>query len=299
VLRSHHVLAGVVTQPDRASGRGQGRSFSPVKQVAVDNDLPLLQPERLQDPSVIRTLRDWRVDLGVVAAYGKIFPAALLELPRFGMINVHASILPKYRGAAPIHRAVMAGETETGITIIRLIQDLDAGPMLGAATRPIGPNETAEEIERDLSFLGAAVLMRVIDDIAAGTTVEVIQDSAQASYAPRLAKSEGLIDWSKPARQIHNQIRGLHPWPHAFTYLEGARYIILESRLESTSSGLSTLDARAGQILTASGDELTVRAGDGALGILTIQPEGRRPLGAREFLAGYPVRVGQVFAGPR
>ncbi|MGH9147789.1 MAG: methionyl-tRNA formyltransferase, partial [Vicinamibacterales bacterium] len=239
LLRSQHVLVGVVTQPDRPRGRGQRQSDSPVKQVALESHLPILQPDRVRDPAVIDTLRNWQMDLGVVAAYGKILPPTLLQLPRFGMINVHASLLPKYRGAAPIQRAVMAGETETGITIIRLIEELDAGPMLGMATRHIEPDETAEEVEHDLSFLGAALVMSVMDDVAAGSAREESQDSSQVSYARRLSKAEGLIDWTKSARHIHNQIRGLYPWPHAFTYLDGVRYIILKSRVESPASAPS------------------------------------------------------------
>ena len=300
LLRSRHVLAGVVTQPDRPRGRGQRPSDAPIKQVANRERLPLLQPEGLHDAAVVETLRDWRIDLGVVAAYGKILPQTLLEVPRFGMINVHASLLPKYRGAAPIQRAVMAGETETGITIIRLVRELDAGPMLGTATRRITPDETAEEIESDLALLGAALLMSVIDDIAAGTAQEIPQESTHASYAPRLSKAEGLIDWTQPARRIHDQIRGLHPWPHAFTYLGGVRYIILESRLvEPIQSDVPRWQqAHAGDILDAEGDHLTVKAGDAAVAILTIQPEGRRPLGVRDFLAGHPLRPGQSFGSP-
>jgi methionyl-tRNA formyltransferase len=239
------------------------------------------------------------MDLGVVAAYGKILPPTLLQLPRFGMINVHASLLPKYRGAAPIQRAVMAGETETGITIIRLIEELDAGPMLGMATRHIEPDETAEEVEHDLSFLGAALVMSVLNDVAAASAQEESQDASQVSYAPRLSKAEGLIDWTKSARHIHNQIRGLYPWPHAFTYLDGVRYIILKSRVESPAATPSDASgARAGQIVRASGDDLMVRTGDTAVAILSIQPEGRRPLNTREFLAGHAVRPGQAFGGP-
>lgn len=296
LLRSRHEVAGVVTQPDRPRGRGQRHSDAPVKQVALGANLPIVQPERMQDPSLLETLRDWRVDLGVVVAYGRILPSALLELPRLGMINVHASLLPKYRGAAPIQRAVMAGETETGVTIIRIVQALDSGPMLGAATRPLDPDENAEQVEEDLSFLGAALAMSVLDDLAAGKMDDTPQDTAHATYAPRLSKSEGLIDWTNSAQRIHNQIRGLYPWPHAFTYLDGARYIFLESRVRSDTADSS--HARSGQILRASGDDLMVRTGDAALNVLKIQPEGRRPLHAREFLAGHALRTGQVFGGP-
>jgi methionyl-tRNA formyltransferase len=296
LLRSRHAVAGVVTQPDRPRGRGQRHSDAPVKQVSLEAKIPVLQPERMQDLALLETLRSWHIDLGVVAAYGRILPSTLLELPRLGMINVHASLLPKYRGAAPIQRAVMAGETETGITIIRIVQALDSGPMLGMATRSIGPDETAEQVEDDLSFLGAALVMSVIDDLEAGRAQETPQDPAEATYAPRLTKSEGLIDWTNAAQRVHNQIRGLYPWPHAFTYLDGARYILLESRAGSSTAESS--HARAGQILRASGDDLVVKAGDAVLAVLKIQPEGRRPLHVREFLAGHSVRPGQVFGRP-
>jgi methionyl-tRNA formyltransferase len=296
LLRSTHTVAGVVTQPDRPRGRGQRHSDAPVKQVALEANLPILQPERMQDTSLLETLRGWQLDLGVVIAYGRILPSTLLELPRLGMINAHASLLPKYRGAAPIQRAIMAGETETGVTIIRIVQALDSGPILGAATRPVDADENAEEVEEDLSLLGAALVMSVIDDLAIGKMDATPQNDAQATYAPRLAKSEGLVDWTNAAQRVHNQIRGLYPWPHAFTYLNGTRYILLESRVPSAAADSS--HARPGQILRAAGDDLTVKAGDAALDVLMIQPEGRRPLHIREFLAGHTVRPGQVFGGP-
>lgn len=300
LLRSDHAVAGVVTQPDRPRGRGQHLTIGPVKRVALDHELPVLQPERMKDPAFQDAVHGWQVDLAVVAAYGRILPQTLLELPRLGMINVHASLLPKYRGAAPIQRAVMAGERETGITIIRLVEELDAGPMLAKLVQPVGPDDTSEDIEQQLAFLGAALLVSVVNDIAAARAVEVPQDSAQATLAPRLTKAEGLIDWMLPAQSIHNRVRGLHPWPHAFTFLEGARYIILRSRPEQAGVASGARDARPGEVLAASGDQLFVSCGDGsALAILEIQPEGRRPLEIREFLSGRHLRPGQVFSpGP-
>lgn len=300
LLRSDHAVVGVVTQPDRPRGRGQHLRMGPVKRVALEHELPVLQPERMKDPTFLDALRGWQVDLAVVAAYGKILPQTLLELPRLGMINVHASLLPKYRGAAPIQRAVMAGERETGITIIRLVQELDAGPMLAKLVQPVRPDDTSDEIEQQLAFLGAALLVSVVNDIAVGRAVEVPQDSAQATLAPRLTKAEGLIDWMLPAQSIHNRVRGLHPWPHAFTYLGGARYIILRSRSERPAAIFpGSRDARPGEVLAASGDQLFVRCGDGSvLAILEIQPEGRRPLEVREFLSGHHLRPGQQFSAP-
>lgn len=299
LLRSDHQVVGAVTQPDRPSGRGQHLAIGPVKRLALDHKLPVLQPERMKDPTFLDALRGWQIDLAVVAAYGRILPRMLLELPRLGMINVHASLLPKYRGAAPIQRAVMAGERETGITIIRLVEELDAGPMLAKLAQPVGPDDTSEDVEQQLAFLGAALLVSVVNDIAAGHAVEIPQDSAQATHAPRLTKAEGLVDWMLPAQAIHDRVRGLHPWPHAFTYLDGARYIIMRSRPEAGSSLASgSRDARLGEVLAASGDHLLVRCGEGStLAILEIQPEGRRPLAVREFLSGHHLRPGQVF-GP-
>ena len=299
--RSRHPVIGVVTQPDRPHGRGQHHSEGPVKQVALAHQLPMLQPERIQDPVFLDSLRDWQPDLGIIAAYGKILSQTLLEIPRLGMINVHASLLPKYRGAAPIHRAIMAGERETGITIMRVVKELDAGPMLGVLAHPIRPDQTSEEVEQELAFLGAALLLGVLEDVAAGRAIEIPQDPAAATFAPRLTKGEGLIDWTSSALRIHDKIRGLHPWPHAFTYLNGARYILLKSEPGRTAGRLP--DPRVacpGEILVASGEQLIVKTGDneGSIRILEIQSEGGKPLQAREFLAGHPLHAGQVFGRP-
>jgi methionyl-tRNA formyltransferase len=299
LLRSDHILVGVVTPPDRPRGRGQHLTEGPVKRLALDHNLPVLQPARISDPAFLEALRRWRVDLGVVAAYGKILTQTLLDLPRLGMINVHASLLPKYRGAAPIQRAVMAGEPETGVTIMRIVRELDAGPMLATVVQSIGPEKTSDEIEQELAFLGAALLVSVVNDIASDRVVEMPQDSSQATYAPRLTKSEGLIVWTQSAQSIHNRVRGLHPWPHAFTYLDGARYIIHRTRIEAdVSHRFDSSRACAGQILAASDGKLLVNCGEGGtLAILQIQPEGRRPLEIREFLSGHHLRPGQVFTG--
>ena len=300
LVRSHHRVVGVVTQPDRPSGRGQRRAEGPVKQAALAHGLPVLQPDRLQAPDVLEAFRAWQADIGVVAAYGRILPPALLDLPRFGMVNIHASLLPKYRGAAPIQRAVVAGEIETGVTIMRLGPELDAGPMLAARAVPIGPDETSEALERDLAVLGATLLASTLDDIVAGRAVETPQDPARATYAPRLAKSEGLIDWAHPARQIHNLIRGLHPWPHAFTYLDGVRCVILTSRLLAGRQSADELPAPApGEVWEASGDRLIVQCGGGdVLSIVELQRDGRRVQTAREFVSGRGARRGQMFGPP-
>lgn len=281
---SRHPVAGVVTQPDRPRDRGQRSHPSPVKQLAERHGLPVLQPERLRDAVFLEALASLGADLGVVAAYGKILPEAVLAIPAMGLINVHASLLPKYRGAAPIHRAVMAGESQTGITIMRVVKALDAGPMLSAVSRPIGPDETSSEVERDLAMVGATALLRAVEALAAGHAHEAPQDESQASYAHRLEKADGMIDWFRPARALHNQIRGLHPWPHAYADLDGERTILLRSQVE-TEQNLGR-NVEPGALLEASGDVLSVQTGKGVLRLIELQREGRRPVSAREFIAG-------------
>jgi methionyl-tRNA formyltransferase len=251
----------------------------------------------MSDPDFVAALDDAAPDLAVVAAYGRLLPDRLLELPRFGMINVHASLLPKYRGAAPIHRAIMAGETETGITIIRLVHEMDAGPMLSSRSLAIEPADTSVALERRLAQLGADLLLESVDDIAAGRSTESPQDHERATFAPKITRDDGVIDWGGTAIAIHNQVRGLHPWPHAFSYVGGRRLLLL--RTEPVPHALdeaSPSEPVAGEILTAQGDRLIVAAGDHtSLAIHELQPEGRRALGTREFLAGHRLVPGARF----
>ena len=281
---SRHAVVGVVTQPDRPRDRGQRVHPSPVKELAWRHGLQVLQPERLRDAASLEALASLNADLGVVAAYGKILPEAVLGIPAMGLINVHASLLPKYRGAAPIHRAVMAGEAQTGVTIMRIVKALDAGPMLSAVSRPIGPDETSSAVERDLALMGAGALVRAVEALSSGNAHEALQDESQTTYAHRLEKADGLVDWSRPARALHNQIRGLHPWPHASADLDGERTILLRSQVE-TEQNLGR-NVEPGAILEASGDVLSVQTGTGVLRLLELQREGRRPVSAREFIAG-------------
>lgn len=298
LVASPHPIVGVVTQPDRPRGRGQLVTESPVKRIASSRGLPIAQPERMKDAAFLGTLTAWEPELGVVAAYGKILPDAVLNAFRLGIINVHASLLPKYRGAAPVHRAVIAGEKETGVTIIRLVREMDAGPMLTRRSRPIGSDETSDVVEGDLAQIGADLLLEVVTEIEADTVREEAQDHAQATFAPRLTKDEGLIDWSRPAAAIHNRVRGLHPWPLAFSFLGPARVLILRAALVTRDTPDPA--AAPGQVLEAQGDRLIVAAGGGAaLAICEIQPEGRRRLTAREFLAGHRVAVGAMFSSTR
>ncbi len=296
LLASPHPVVGVVTQPDRPRDRGQKLTEGPVKTVALSHAIPVLQPERLRDPVFLHALAAFGADLGVVAAYGKILPESVLAIPRLGLMNVHASLLPRYRGAAPIQRAVMAGETRTGIAIMRVVRELDAGPILTTAATDIDPDETSVQVAVRLAGMGASLLLRVIDDLGRGIAVETPQDDRLATYAPRLVKGDGAIRWDAPARVVHNQVRGLVPWPHAFTTISGQRCLVLQTAIVESGGGPARADGGAGEpgvVIEASGPSLCVSAGGGtALRILRIQPEGRRPMSAREFLAGHPLSPG-------
>ena len=293
--QSRHQVAAVVTQPDRARGRGQRPQAGPVKQFATQHGLVVLQPDRMRDEGFLASLRALEADLGVVVAYGRILTPTVLAIPRLGLVNVHASLLPRYRGAAPIHRAVMAGDAQTGVTIMRVVQALDAGPMMAKASRAIDPDETSEDVERDLATIGARVLLEVVDALAEGRAAEVPQRDEEATYAPKIDRADGVIDWSRPAIAIHNQVRGLHPWPHAWADLNGERVIVHRSAIEPGDDS----DATPGSILAAEGDRLVVQTGQGLLRLVTVQREGRRPVPVKEFLAGYRVTPGAAFQQSR
>jgi methionyl-tRNA formyltransferase len=299
LLRSRHPVVGVVTQPDRPRGRGHRVSDAPVKQQAQAAGIPILQPDTLKTPEFLDALRAFAADLGIVAAYGRILTDAVLAVPPLGMINVHASLLPRYRGAAPVHRAVIAGDTETGVTIMRVVKALDAGPMLATVRRRIGPDETSDQVEQSLASLGADLLVATVDALHTGRAVEIPQDDRAATYAPRLTKADGVVDWSATALRIHNLIRGLHPWPHAFAHVADRRIILHRSTVRHSGGpddpGPAT---EPGTILRAHGDHLDVATGDGVLGLLEIQAEGKRPMAARDFLAGHALRQGDRFTSP-
>ena len=292
LLDSSHRVVGVVTQPDKPRGRGQKLSDAPVKALALERGLVTLQPERLSRDAFESDVRAVNADLGVVAAYGKILPEWLLQTPPFGMINVHASLLPKYRGAAPVHRAVINGDSETGVTIMRVVKALDAGPMMARVIRGIGPDETSDVVERALATLGASLLVRVVDDLAAGRAIELPQNDLEATYAPRLTKEEGRVDFSLPARAVHNRIRGLRPWPTAYTFLTGRRLVFHQARVSDHRAG----SAAPGTCIAAGGQGITIACGnDDAIDVMQIQPEGRRSMSARDYFAGHGTLVGQRF----
>ena len=288
LVGSRHQVVGVVTQPDRPRGRGQKVQPGAVKRVADTHGLTTLQPERLSDPAVLGSLEALRPDLGVVAAYGKILAQRVIDLPRLGLINVHASLLPRWRGAAPVHRAILAGDHQTGVTIMRVVLALDAGPMLAKVTTEIGVDETSAEVESRLSTLGAALLAETVDRLASGPVPEEAQDERLVTYASRLTRRDSQIDWARPAAAIHNQIRGLQPWPLAGAMLNGRRVSFLKSAVVSTGPS----GARAGTVTAVDSDAFIVAAQPGSVRILSIQEAGRAPMRVRDFLNGRRVSPG-------
>lgn len=287
----HRVLA-VFTQPDKPRNRGMKPAPPPVKRLAESQGTPVYQPASLRDPAALELLKSLRPDLIAVAAYGKLLPPSVLELPELGCVNVHASLLPKYRGAAPIHWAVINGEEETGITIMRMAEALDAGDILLQMKTPIGREETSEALHDRLSLLGAEALGRALPLLAAGKLTAVPQDPAGATYAPMLSRELSEVDWNRPAAAILNQIRGLLPWPAAGTSLGGKRLKLLEARPGGPCS------APAGKVLSSNGEGILVSCGDqNAVRITRLQGEGGKKMAASDYLRGHPVLPG-TSAGP-
>lgn len=285
-------LLAVVTQPDKPKGRDLKLGPTPVGALAETLVLPLHKPRRARDPEFIELIRSLRPELMVVVAYGQILPQTLLDIPRHGCLNVHTSILPKYRGAAPIQWAIVEGEPETGVSLMQMDAGLDTGPVIAEARTPIHDEDDAQTLHDRLAGLGAELLLRTIPDFIAGRLQPVTQPAEGSTYARKITKEDGRIDWSRPARAIFNQIRGFNPWPVAFTHLStSGRSRLLKiwrGRVEERSPG------RPGEILAAGGEELVVACGTGALRILELQPEGSRRMSAREFLSGHPLSAGTV-----
>lgn len=291
LIGSRHRVAAVISQPDRPKGRGQTLRPTPTKRVGQAHGIPVLQPAKIREQAFLDQIRGFAPDLGVVVAFGRILPDALIRIPRLGMINVHASILPRYRGAAPIQRAVIAGDPETGVTIMRIETELDAGATFAVRVVPIPPDATSGQMESKLAILGAQLLLPVVDGLNAGTAVETPQDHLRATFAPKISKEEGPIDWNQPAAVIHNRVRGLQPWPLASTTLNGRRLVLRRSGVGPPSESMSP-----GTVARAHGDEIVVACGEGtSLQIFEIQPEGKRTMTTREFVAGRGVTVGDRF----
>ena len=285
VANRHHIVM-CVTPPERPQGRGLSREPSPVKRAAVRLGLPLLQPQRLE----ARLFAGLRPEVGVVAAYGQLIRRDLLALPAHGMVGVHPSLLPKYRGAAPVAWALLNGEARSGVTIFRLNERLDAGEMISQQVIPIEPQEDAQALTERLARLGAQELVRALESMAAGRVTFTPQDDAQASFAPKLTKAQGRIDWSQSASAIERLVRALVPWPGATVDWGGEPLKVWKA---SVGAAESSPHPTPGTVVRVRAEAVSVATGEGILDLKDVQPAGRRRMRIQEFLAGHPIRIGE------
>ena len=283
ILADGFDVVGVYTQPDRPKGRGMKMVASPVKQIAQAANIPVFQPENFREEQTVQQLRDLKPDVCAVVAYGRILPQKVLDIPTFGCINIHASILPKYRGSAPYQWAVLDGLKETGVTAMYLCREMDAGDIIDVSRTPIGENETAGELLDRLAVLGADLLSKTLTRFASGERiVGTSQNPEEVCYAPMLDKTMCPIDWSKTARQVHDHVRGLHPWPVATMELQGKLFKVHETRVVSGSG-------QPGSILELNKNGLVVACGEGAVEIRSLQAEGGKRMAAPDYFRGHPL----------
>ena len=289
LLEAGHQVCGVFCQPDKPVGRHQNKlQPPPVKVVAQEHDIPVFQPTKLRDGSALAQLQEWTPELIVVAAYGRILPDEILNLPPKGCINVHSSLLPRYRGAAPIHWAIVNGDEETGVTIMDMATELDAGDIISQVKTPIDSEETVEMLHDRLAQLGGTLLVQTVADIAASTAVRTKQEASQVTYAPMLSRALSPIDWKRTAKEIHNQVRGLVPWPATSTDIFGGETVKVFSVCEPDL----TTQKEAGTILAANQQGIDVACGDGkVIRILELQAPGSRRMAAADYLRGHPIKV--------
>lgn len=286
ILDDGFQVVGVYTQPDRPKGRGMKMVYSPVKQIAVDHDLPVYQPENFRSEETVEQLRQLRPDVVAVVAYGRILPQNVLDIPPKGCINIHASLLPQYRGSAPYQWAVLDGQEKTGVTAMYLSRQMDAGDMIEKVETPIGENETAGELLDRLAVLGADLLSRTLRRMEQGTVEAEPQDPSGVTYAPMLDKSICPIDWSKTARQVHNHVRGLNPWPVATAVIGGTNF-----KIHSTVVIHGVHNAQPGTVLALTKTGLQVACGEGAVEIRVLQAEGGKRMAAPDYFRGHPLEI--------
>lgn len=282
ILADGFQVVGVYTQPDRPKGRGMKLAYSPVKQVALEHGLPVFQPENFREEETVQTLRDLRPDICAVVAYGRILPQKVLDVPGLGCINIHASLLPAYRGSAPYQWAVLDGREKTGVTAMYLCREMDAGDIIDTEETPIGENETAGALLDRLAVLGAGLLSKTLTRFRQGPVAATPQDPALVSYAPMLDKSLCPIDFTKTARQVHDHVRGLQPWPVATMELKGQRFKVHETVVTEG-------EGRPGEILGLTKTGLIVACGQGAVEIRSLQAEGGKRMAAPDYFRGHPL----------
>lgn len=291
LVEAGHEVCGVFTQPDKPKNRGMKLQASPVKEFSLSVGVPVFQPAKMRDGEAMGILRELSPELIVVAAYGKILPPDILSLPRLGCVNVHTSLLPKYRGAAPINWAILNGEDETGVTIMYMAEGLDTGDILAQEATPIHIEENAAQLFERLANIGAKLLVKTVEQLEMGDVKAVPQDDSLSCYAPMLSKELSPMDWGKTARQLHDQVRGLYPWPAATTVLDGVRCKVL-------CTGLPKVYTQQAPGIVLQADKRGLRiscGGGGVLEIVELQPDGKKAMTASAFLMGHPIQVGTKF----
>jgi methionyl-tRNA formyltransferase len=292
IINSKHEVVGVITQPDKPKGRGQKVQPTPVKEEALKYNIPVFQPEKIKNnPDIVEIIKNLNPDISVVVAYGKIIPEEIINIPKHKTINVHASLLPKYRGSAPIQRAIMDGEEETGVCIMEIVKELDAGDVYQCRKVKINPDDDIITLHDKLAKEGSDLLIEVLDKIEKGELIKTPQDHQKATYAKPIQKEEGKINWEKPAKDIHNQIRALKVWPKAYTEFRGQQVKILESAVVDCDK-----KAKSGEIIKANDKEgIVVATGEGCLLIKTIQFPNSKPITSQDAVKGYRIKEGERF----
>ena len=296
LVNSEFSVVGVVCQPDRPSGRGKKIQFGPVKTLALAQNLPVVQPEKVKHPSFLETLQSWNPDVIVVAAYGRILPQVILDLPPRGCLNVHGSLLPKYRGAAPIQWAVINGEPETGVTIMVMDAGMDTGAILEQAVVPISAEDTAGDMAVRMAEVGGSLLVSTLQKWAKGMVAPQPQNESKATLAPILKKEDGLLDWSQSVPTLANRVRGLSPWPGAFTFVNGERWGIWKVQIEA-HGGNAALPSKdnscvPGTIIGVTKNAILVQTGQGVLRLLEIQPANKKRMAVADYVVGHQIDVG-------
>ena len=290
-LLEHHEVLAVVTQPDKRKGRGKAMQFTPVKEKALEYNIPVYQPVKVRnDEEFLATMKELNPDIIVVTAFGQILPESILNLPKYGCINVHASLLPKYRGAGPIQWAVINGEKESGVTIMYMEKGLDTGDMLEKVVVPLDPKETGESLHDKLSVAGNDILLKAMKAIEDGTAVREKQDDSMSTYAPMFDKAMGEIDWTKDAKELERLIRGLYPWPSAYTHF-GTKVM----KVFSADVVERQTKEVAGTVVEVTKDSIVVQAGNNCLALKEVQLEGKKRMEVKAFLLGYAIKVGEQF----
>lgn len=297
-LIAHHKVIAVVTQPDKPKGRGKAMACPPVKETAMAHDIPVYQPVRVREESFVGTLRELQPDVIVVVAFGQILPESILNIPPYGCINVHASLLPRYRGAAPMQWAIINGEEETGITTMYMAKGLDTGDIIDTVVIPIDPKETGETLHDKLSAAGGKLILQTLEELEAGTAKRIPQDDAKSSYAGMLTRELGEIDWTKSAVEIERLIRGLNSWPSAYTYLHGKTLKIWDADVaqsDARQEETALSKTAPGTVTAVKKDCFYVQTGDGQLKVNEVQLQGKKRMSVQAFLLGNRIEKGLVY----